>query len=183
MSEKTTPCALYPHASPQGGDASSVCHGDDFLAARSENDLDEMPRLHFEVTTVELIGPGGPGHTRYLQRIIGDTDTLLQREGPGFFSMADPKHVDFLIQWTRKREWQSAPILGTKARGHGLRESLELLSIPSATEVAGAGVASLFLSTDRPDTVYASKTAMEHVSKPSVLMNATLRRLGRCYGG
>ena len=37
--------------------------------------------------------------------------------------------------------------------------------------------------TDRPDTMFATKTAMQHVSKPDVLMNARLQRLGRYYEG
>ena len=63
---------------------------------------------------------------------------------------------------------------GTKATGMGVRDSLELLSRSRAREVAGA---------DRPDTMFASKTAMQHVSKPNVLMNARLQRLGRYYEG
>ena len=39
------------------------------------------------------------------------------------------------------------------------------------------------LSSDRPYTMFASKTAMQHVSKPNVLMNARLQRLGRYYEG
>ena len=31
--------------------------------------------------------------------------------------------------------------------------------------------------------MFASKTAMHHVSKPNVLMNARLQRLGRCNEG
>ena len=65
----------------------------------------------------------------------------------------------------------------------GVRDSLELLSRSRARGVAGAGGTALHLSSDRLDTMFASKTAMQHVSKPNVLMNARLRRLGRYYEG
>ena len=72
---------------------------------------------------------------------------------------------------------------GTKATGMGVRDSLELLSRSRAREVARAGGTALYPSSDRPDTMFASKTAMQHVSKPNVLMNARLQRLGRYYEG
>ena len=65
----------------------------------------------------------------------------------------------------------------------GVRDSHELLSRSRAREVAGAGGTALYLSSDRPDTMFASKTAMRHVSKPNVLMNARLQRLGRYQEG
>ena len=72
---------------------------------------------------------------------------------------------------------------GTKTTGMGARDSLELLSRSRAREVAGAGGTALYLSSDRPDTMFASKTAMLHVAKVNVLMNARLQRLGRYYEG
>ena len=72
---------------------------------------------------------------------------------------------------------------GTKATGTGARKSMDLLSPVRAREVAGAGGTALYLWSDRPDTMFASKTAMQHVSKPNVLMNARLQRLGRYYEG
>ena len=60
-------------------DASSVCHGDDFLAEGSErilNELDGLLRQHFEVTAGDMIGPGRPRQARYLKRIIGYTEDL-----------------------------------------------------------------------------------------------------------
>ena len=167
-------------------DSSSVCHGDDFLAEGSERTLSELDRLlneHFEVTAGNMIGPGRPRQTRYLTRIIGYTEDIPEHGGPGFFWTADPKHVDFLVQWTKKRSGKPAVTPGTKATGMGARDSLELLSRSLAREVAGAGGAVLYLSSDRPDTIFASKTAMQHVSKPNVLMNARLQRLGRYYEG
>ena len=100
-----------------------------------------------------------------------------------FFWTADPKHVDFLVQWTKKRGGKPTVTPGTKATGMGARDSLELLSRSRAREVAGTGGTALYLSSDRPDTMFASKTAMQHVSKPNVLMNARLQRLGRYYEG
>ena len=44
-----------------------------------------------------------PGQTRYLKRVVGYTDKLPETEEPGFFWTADPKHVDFLVQWAQKR--------------------------------------------------------------------------------
>ena len=72
---------------------------------------------------------------------------------------------------------------GTKATGMGARDTLELLSRSRAREVTGATGTALYLSSDRPDTMFASNTAMQHVSKPNVLMNARLQRLGRYYEG
>ena len=101
--------------------SSSVCHGDDFLAEGSERTLSELDRLlseHFEVTAGNMIGPERPGQTRYLKRIIGYTEDLPEHCGPGFFWTADPKHVDFLVQRT-KRGGQPAVTPGTKATGMG----------------------------------------------------------------
>ena len=72
---------------------------------------------------------------------------------------------------------------GTKATGMGVRDSLELMTRSRAREVAGAGGTALYLSSDMPDTMFASKTAMQHVSEPNVLINARLQRLGRYYEG
>ena len=57
------------------------------------------------------------------------------------------------------------------------------LTRATVREFAGTGGSALYLSSDRLDTMFASKTAMQHVSKPNVLMNARLQRLGRYYEG
>ena len=88
-------------------DSSSVCHGDDFLAEGSERNLHELDGLlreHFEVTAGSMIGPGRPRQVRYLKRIIGYTEDLLENNVPGFFWTADPKHVDFLYSGQRNEE-------------------------------------------------------------------------------
>ena len=130
-----------------------------------------------------MIGQERPGQARYLERIIGYTEDLLEHGGLDFFSTADPKHVDFLVQWTKKRGGKPAVTPGTNATGMGVRDSLELLSRSRARGLAGARGAALCLSSDRSDTVFASNTAMQHVSKPNVLMNARWQRLGRYYEG
>ena len=61
---------------------------------------------------------------------------------------------------------------GTKATGMGPRDLLDLLSQVRAREVARAGGTALYLSSDRPDTMFASKTAMQHVSKTERLDEA-----------
>lgn len=63
----------------------------------------------------------------------------------------------------------------------GQRDSPNEFSRDQAREAASAVGTALYLSTDRPDTMYASKTAMQHVPKPNVLMNARLQRLVRYY--
>ena len=175
---QSVPNAYYlPAYGHHEDDSSSVSHGDDFLAEGSGRTLSELDRLlneQFEVTAGNMIGPG---EARANQ--VSQEDHLHRRYGgPGFFWTADPKHVDFLVQWTKKRGGKPAVTPGTKATGMGARDSLELLSRSRAREVAGAGGTALYLSSDRPDTMFASKTAMQHVSKPNVLMNARLQRLG-----
>ena len=64
------------------------------------SELDRLLNEHFEVSSGNMIGPGKPGQTRYLKRIIDYTEDLPEHGGPGFFWTADPKHVDFLVQWT-----------------------------------------------------------------------------------
>ena len=130
------------------------------------------------MTAGNMIGLGRPGQTRYLKGIIGSTEDLPEHGGLGFFCTADPQHVDFLVQWTKKRGGKPAVTPGTKATGMGARDSLELMSRSRAREVAGAGGTALYLSSDRPDTMFAIKTAMQHVSSPNVLMNTRLQRLG-----
>eukprot|EP00959_Pyramimonas_sp_CCMP1952_P272941 5705609-Pyramimonas_sp.AAC.1 len=88
-----------------------------------------------------------------------------------------------MILWTQKRGCRAAPTSGTRATGRGRRDSLDLLSKGRARKVAGAAGAAHYLS-DRPDTMHASKTAMQqHVSSPDALMHARVQRLGRyCEG-
>ena len=65
-----------------------VYHGDDFLAEGHEEQLrglDELLAENFEVTRGPMIGPGSPGHTRYLKRLVGYTDSLPGGGEPGFF--------------------------------------------------------------------------------------------------
>ena len=83
-----------------------------------------------------MIGPGRLGQTRYLKRIIGYTENLPEHGGPGFFWTADPKHVDFLLQWTKKRGAKPAVTPGTKATGMAVRDSLEVLSRSRARDAA-----------------------------------------------
>eukprot|EP00959_Pyramimonas_sp_CCMP1952_P392032 8214863-Pyramimonas_sp.AAC.1 len=83
-----------------------------------------------------------------------------------------------MIQWAQKRGCKPAPTPGAKATGQGRRDSLDVLFKDRAREVAGAAGTALYLS-DRPDTMYARKTAMQHVSNPNVLMHARVQRLGR----
>ena len=103
---QSVPNAYYlPVDDHREDDSSSVCHGDDLLAEGSERNLHELDGLlseHFEVTAGSMIGPGRPGQVRYLKRIIGYTGDLPEHGGPGFFWTAGPKHVDFLVQWTKK---------------------------------------------------------------------------------
>ena len=78
---------------------------------------------------MNMIGPGRPGQTRYTKRIIGNPEDLPEHGGPGFFWTAYPKHVDFLVQWTKKRGGKPAVTPGTKATGMGVRDSLKLLGL------------------------------------------------------
>ena len=114
---------------------------------------------------------------------IGYTDKLPGCDEPGFFWTADAKHVDFMIKYTQKRGCKPAPTPGTKATGQGRRDSLDLLSKDRARETAGAAGTALYLSSDRPDMMYASKTAMQHVPTPNVLIRSRVMRLGRYLEG
>ena len=137
---QSVPKASYlPADGHHEDDSSSVCHGDDFLAEGSKRTLNELDRLfseHFEVTAGNMIGPSRSGQTRDLKRIIGYTEDLPEHGGPGFFLTADPKNVDFLVQWTKKRGGKPAVTPGTKATGMGVRDAVELLSRSRAREVA-----------------------------------------------
>ena len=102
---------------------------------------------------------------------------------PGCCWNVDPKRAQTLITWGRKRGSKPAPTPGTKTTGVGMREAFEPLEQSKAKEAASAGGTALYLSADRPDTMYASKTLMQHVSRPNGLMEARLSRLARYYGG
>ncbi|CAK0850454.1 unnamed protein product [Prorocentrum cordatum] len=108
-----TPNVFYlpasPNTAPFDEDSTAICHGDDFLAEGYDEQLDELDELlkqQFEVTASARLGPGAVGQTTYLKRTIGYTDKLPGCEEPGFFWIADPKHVDFMIKWTQKRGLQ-----------------------------------------------------------------------------
>ncbi|CAK0909889.1 unnamed protein product [Prorocentrum cordatum] len=163
-------------------DSTAICHGDHFLVEGYDEQLGELLEQQFEVTASARLGPGRPGRTNCLKRIIGYTDKLPGSEELGFFWTAGPMNVDFMIQWAQKRGCKPAPTPGAKATGQGRRDSLDVLFKDRAREVAGAAGTALYLS-DRPDTMYARKTAMQHVSNPNVLMHARVQRLGRYYEG
>ena len=102
---QSVPNAYYlPADGRNEDDTSSVCHGDDFVAEGSEPTLSELDRLlseHFEVTAGNMIRLGRPGQTRYLKRIIGNTEDLPEHGGPGFFWQACglPGAVDEEERW------------------------------------------------------------------------------------
>ena len=56
----------------------------------------------------------------------------------------------------------------TKATDDGLRDSLDLHSTVRTRVMASAGGTAWLLSTDRPDTMYGSKSVIQHVSKQNV---------------
>ena len=147
-------------------DSSSICHGDDFLAEGSERTFSELDRLfseHFEVTART-----GKAWTNQIsqreslatQKIFRSMVVLVSsgRQTPSMWTS--------WCMWRKKRAGKPAVTPGTKASGMGARDSLELLSRSRAREVARAGGTALYLSSDRPDTMFASKTAMQHVSNP-----------------
>lgn len=166
------------------GDASAVSHG--FLAEGAvvrRDALDLLARQQFEVTTGELIGPGAPGSIRYLNRIVGCKYMLLDDRESGVVWRADLEHVDAFINWSETRGSKLSLSPGFRSTGLGQRDSCDLLSKDRAREVAGAGRAALFLSPERPDTMYASKIAMQNVYSLNVVMSARLQRFGRHHEG
>ncbi|CAK0862523.1 unnamed protein product, partial [Prorocentrum cordatum] len=169
-----------------GMDATMCCHGDDFLAEGHRDTLDAIGNFleaNFEVTESESIGPGYPGELNNLKRIVGYTSELPETRMPGFYWSADPKHVEELIRWGHKSGSKAAPTPGTKATGAGMRNALDPLPVAEAKSTSSAAGLSLYVSSDRPDAMFSSKTIMQHVSKPNVLMNARLHRLCRHYEG
>eukprot|EP00959_Pyramimonas_sp_CCMP1952_P429884 9003084-Pyramimonas_sp.AAC.1 len=64
-----------------------------------------------------------------------------------------------------------------------MRNALDPLPAAEAKSTSSAAGLSLCVSSDRPDAMFSSKTIMQHVSKPNVLMNARLHRLCRYYEG
>jgi hypothetical protein len=166
----------------------TVCvHGDDFLGEGNEKELDrvhEVLSANFEVTDAGAIGPGCPGEVRYLKRLVGYTETLPETGLPGFYWKADSKNIMELMTWAKKAGGIKASATpGTKATGANMRTALDPLPHQRAKEVASAGGLALYVSGDRPDTMFASKTIMQHVSRPTVLMEARLMRLIRYYAG
>ena len=182
------PGAYYLPAQDELGEMDSVnaCHGDDFLAEGHEEQLEvlnEVLRGSFEVTDSGCIGPRRPGEVQYLKRTIGYTDTLPETNKPGFYWIADQKNIDQLIKWGHKGGSKPAPSPGTKATGANIRMALDPLSTARGKEVSSAGGMSLYVSADRPDTMFASKTVMQHVSRPIIIMEARMMRLSRYYAG
>ncbi|CAK0842192.1 unnamed protein product, partial [Prorocentrum cordatum] len=166
-----TPNVFYIPADPNfpavDKDSAAICCGDDFLAESYDEQLCELGELlkqQFETWADELPQEDHRAH-RQAARLRGS------------------RHVDFMIQWTQKRGCKPAPTPGAKATGQGRRDSIDLLSKDRAREVAGAAGTALYLSSDRPDTMHASETAMQRVSNPNVLMHARVQRLGRYYEG
>ena len=92
-------------------DSSSVCHGDDLLAEGSERTLSELDKLlneHFGVTAGNMIGPGKPGQTRYLKRIIGHTEDLPEHGGPGFLLDGRSQACGLLGAVDEEARWQTS---------------------------------------------------------------------------
>jgi len=162
------------------------CHGDDFLAEGHEEQLqtiDEVLKTHFEVTESGCIGPNRIGAMKYLKRTCGYADQLPETGLPGYYWIADQKNVDDIVKWGNKSGSKPAPSPGTKATGTHIRTALDPLPTTRAKEVASCGGLALYVSADRPDTMFASKTVMQHVSKPNVAMEARMMRLSRYYAG
>jgi hypothetical protein len=130
-----------------------------------------------------LYRPSRLGEVQYLKRSIGYTDALPESNKPGFYWVADQKNVDQLIKWGHKGGSKPAPSPGAKATGTNIRMALDPLSTARGKEVSSAGGMSLYVSADRPDTMLASKTVMQHVSRPIIVMEARMMRLSRYYAG
>ena len=130
---QSVPNAYYlPADGHREDNSSSVCHGDDFLAEGSERTLSELDRLlneHFEVTAGNMIGPGRPGQTRYLKRIIGYTEDLPEHGGPGS-SGRQTQACRLLGAVDKEARWETS----SNTRNQGNRHGSERLTGTIVTE-------------------------------------------------
>ena len=115
-------CVLLAAYGHHEDDSSSVSYGDDFLAEGSERTLSELDRLlneHLEVTAGDMIGPGRPGQTRYLKRIIGYTEDLPEHGGPGFFLDGRPQACRLLGAVDEEARWKTSSNARNQGNWHG----------------------------------------------------------------
>ena len=138
--------------------------------------LDSKLGDHFDVKHVGRIGPGAQTELRFLQRSI-------RWSAAGFTYQADSKQVDKLIHILDVDTCKSALSPGTKATGQARRDADELLDGTRASEARTGSGLSTYVSVDRPDRQYVTKTVMSSIATPSILTEVRLRRLGRYLVG
>ncbi|CAK0861483.1 unnamed protein product, partial [Prorocentrum cordatum] len=176
----------FPKLCCDGKDATMGVHGDDFIAeghVATLDQLDDVLRVEYEITSSPPLGPGHPGVARYLKRVCGYVDKLPETLLPGFFWHADPEHAAGIIKFGSKEGAKVVDTPGTNAIGAQLRNATGPMPTAEARKTASAGGLALYLAADRPDIMFSSKTIMQDVSKPNYQMNARLMRLARYLEG
>ena len=147
-------------------------------AAFFNADLDDIVHVHLGHGVCQL------GHCWLLRKSFawdmnaltrnGESGTVTSCDGLGWQGVSEKR---LRIRFCEAATWRhaatrwtftdsSGQLVGTKARGHGLRDSLGLLSVVRAKEVAGAGGTALYWSLDRWDTEKDGDAARVKAERP-----------------
>ena len=153
----------------------TVMHGDDFVAAAEDGQLDHFEQVlenPMEIKGVGRIGPGRSSTGKVLKRVA-------HWSSDGFTWEADPRLTEKLINLLSLRGGKGALTSGGKDIGRDVRDSDCELEYSDAKLVQAAAGLEQYNSLDRPDIAYSVKTALKQMSKPTKLMQLRVVRVGR----
>jgi len=156
-------------------DVDVVVHGDDFMADGEDHQLDVLEQTLENAIELKRVGRVGPG-----RQAIGHMLKRTIRWGPeGFSWEADPSLVDKLLQMLGLERAKPSSTPGAKEVGRDDRDILEVLSERDRKLAQSAAGLEQYLALDRPDIMYAVKTALQGMSQPDKLMMLRVVRIAR----
>ena len=150
-------------------------HGDDFLVSTTPgraDQVDEMMLQNFDIKIMPRVGPGAQKQGSILKRTITWDETGYGWEG-------DPKHALNLIEWAKCETSTGAPTPGTKDSLRYCREAHDPVPPGEQSGHRSACGTSVYMSIDRPDTMFSTRVICRDMSSPQIRMTLCLKRLAR----
>ena len=170
-----SPCC-YRHSSK---DLSCVVHGDDFVFAGVESDL-EWARQQMEKSfLVKVIGRLG-GDKQDVRELRVLNRVLSWRSG-GIQLEANPRHQEILISELEQGvHGLSTPVVKNSQRKDGDGDGAEsLLDEAEAQSFRSTAARASYLALDRPDLAFATKELCRRMSAPTKADVSVLRQMSR----
>ena len=153
-------------------------HGDDFTATGSQNSLiwlENVMKAAYDIKST-LLGP-----EEGMQQSIRILNRTLRWEQEGIVYEPDEKHAGVIIQTMGVENGKSVatPALTERAEDVQDREGSEELSPTETTSYRALAARVSYLSADRPDIQFTSKSLCKFMSKPRQFDWVGMKRLAR----